>query len=507
MHEYPFSIVEHEYFVDFIKSLRPTFPLKSHITVRKDILGIFSEEWKRLYELFKNVNARFSATMDMWTSNQNKGYMCITVHWVDDNWCIQKRIIKFLHVKGRHTGINLANVFSSCLHKWFIEKKMFSLTLDNAAANDVCVKDVIRVLNRKSPLVSDGTFFHVRCACHILNLVARDGLAHIGQAVLNIRSFVILVKCSPLQKDEFMKCASESGLDTTRGLSTGVLTRWNSTYHMLSDAIYYRKAFERLYEIERELYDEALIPKAEDWNKATTLGQCLKRFDDITNILSGTSYPTANLFYHNFCEIKSLINAWMKSDDVTIKTMATSMNKKFEKYWKWSNLALAMAYFLDPRFKTKAVEYKMMRLYGKQSYHVHMEKFTAVINQFYQEYASFYKTAIAPTTNVNAEPKEIHTIDEANSDFMNYVYASSVDSGSDASDLINIRLNHPCWFLMEINLMFCHGGKLTKMYIQCYLFLPAMSCPFKLPLLLQNQLLVLRDVFLIHFVLNLNLKW
>ncbi|EEC75436.1 hypothetical protein OsI_11966 [Oryza sativa Indica Group] len=339
MHEYPFSIVEHEYFVDFIKSLRPTFPLKSHITVRKDILGIFSEEWKRLYELFKNVNARFSATMDMWTSNQNKGYMCITVHWVDDNWCIQKRIIKFLHVKGRHTGINLANVFSSCLHKWFIEKKMFSLTLDNAAANDVCVKDVIRVLNRKSPLVSDGTFFHVRCACHILNLVARDGLAHIGQAVLNIRSFVILVKCSPLQKDEFMKCASESGLDTTR------------------------KAFERLYEIERELYDEALIPKAEDWNKATTLGQCLKRFDDITNILSGTSYPTANLFYHNFCEIKSLINAWMKSDDVTIKTMATSMNKKFEKYWKWSNLALAMAYFLDPRFKTKAVEYKMMRLY------------------------------------------------------------------------------------------------------------------------------------------------
>jgi hypothetical protein len=30
---------------------------------------------------------------------------------------------------------------------------------------------------------------------------------------------------------------------------------------------------------------------------------------------------------------------------------------------------------------------------------------------------------------------------------------------------INIRLNHPCWFLMEINLMFCHGGKLTKMYI------------------------------------------
>ena len=64
-----------------------------------------------------------------------------------------------------------------------------------------------------------------------------------------------------------------------------------------------------------------------------------------------------------------------------------------------------------------------------------MEKFTGVVNQFYQEYASFYKINIAPTTTLNAEPKEIHTIEEANSDFMNYVYALSVDSGSDASDL------------------------------------------------------------------------
>uniref|UniRef100_I1QZC8 Uncharacterized protein n=1 Tax=Oryza glaberrima TaxID=4538 RepID=I1QZC8_ORYGL len=40
---------------------------------------------------------------------------------------------------------------------------------------------------------------------------------------------------------------------------------------------------------------------------------------------------------------------------------------------------------------------------------------------------------IAPTTTVNAEPKEIHTIEEADSVFMNYVYTLSVDSGSDAN--------------------------------------------------------------------------
>ncbi len=30
---------------------------------------------------------------------------------------------------------------------------------------------------------------------------------------------------------------------------------------------------------------------------------------------------------------------------------------------------------------------------------------------------------------------------------------------------INKWLSHHCWFLMEINLMSYHGGKLTKMYI------------------------------------------
>ncbi|PNT67020.1 hypothetical protein BRADI_3g19727v3, partial [Brachypodium distachyon] len=44
MHEYPFVISEHEYFVEFIKSLHPTFPMKSRITVRKDIMAIFVEE-------------------------------------------------------------------------------------------------------------------------------------------------------------------------------------------------------------------------------------------------------------------------------------------------------------------------------------------------------------------------------------------------------------------------------------------------------------------------------
>ena len=101
VHEYPFNMAEHEFFQDWVKSLRPHYPLKSRVTVRKEVMDLCMLEKENMYEYFKTINCRFSATMDMWTSNQNKGYMCITLHWVDDDWKIQKRIANFLHVKGR----------------------------------------------------------------------------------------------------------------------------------------------------------------------------------------------------------------------------------------------------------------------------------------------------------------------------------------------------------------------------------------------------------------------
>jgi hypothetical protein len=263
MHEYPFNIVEHEYFVDFIKSLKPTFPMKSRVTIRKEIMELYLHEKDVLYKYFKTLNCRMSATMDIWTSIQNKGYMCVTVHWVDDDWQIQKRIINFLHAPGRHSGENMSLILSSCLLKWFIEKKMFSLTLDNASANEVVVKEIILELNKHSPLICDGLFFHIRCANHILNLVAKDGMNVMASSIKNIRAFVLAVKGSPLQWGEFQKCATECGVYTKVGLSLDVVTRWNSTYCMLSDALHYRAAFERLVSYERLRY-EKIAPSFEE---------------------------------------------------------------------------------------------------------------------------------------------------------------------------------------------------------------------------------------------------
>ncbi|CAA0834943.1 Unknown protein [Striga hermonthica] len=351
--------------------MRPNYPLKSRVTVRKEIMECYSAERDKLYEHFKTIQSRFSATMDMWTSNQNKGYMCVTLHWVDDDWKIQKRIINFLHVEGRHTGERLSYTVSSCLLKWYVEKKMFSLTLDNASANEVAVKDLIIELKKHSNLVCDGLFFHVRCANHIMNLVVRDGMRVISDVTEKIRAFVLAVKGSTLQWEEFQKCAVECGT-----------------------------AFARLTSIDRHRYG-SIAPSYHEWDKAQILIPFLKKFFELTEIFSGTTYPTANLFFRGFCEIKILLADWCISKDTTICGMANAMSVKFDKYWKKSNIALAVANVLDPRFKRRIVEFYLRKFYNN-SYQAELEKFNGILRKMFQCYVS----AAPSSSKSNKEDEE-----------------------------------------------------------------------------------------------------
>ena len=299
MHEYPFAMVEHEGFIDFIKSLRPSFELKSRITLRKGIMETYLEEKKKVYDMFGLLSCRISATMDLWTSRQNKSYLCVTAHFIDDDWNLKKKIINFMHMGGRHTGVNLCNTFIKNMIDWNIDRKLFVLTLDNDHANDVCVREIVDRL--QGTLVCNGQFFHVRCAAHIINLVVQDGLKKINMAIENIREMVKIVRSSPLQLEEFEKRAKECNLDTRRGLSIDVPTRWNSTYMMLRDACYYKEAFKRLQCLDPYKYD--MCPTNDNWIEVKIFCQALKNFYNITELLSGTKYPTANLFFQEFYEI------------------------------------------------------------------------------------------------------------------------------------------------------------------------------------------------------------
>lgn len=72
--------------------------------------------------------------------------------------------------------------------------------------------------------------------------------------------------------------------------------------------------------------------------------------------------------------------------------MAKSMKVKFDKYWEKSNIALAVACFLDPRYKMKVVEFYYIEMsddYGFDG----MYEFKKVLQKLYDSYASIYAPA------------------------------------------------------------------------------------------------------------------
>lgn len=398
MHEYPFSIVEHEYFLDFIKSLRPSFSMKSRNTCRKEILDMYVEEKKKMYNFLGSLSCRFSGTMDLWTSRQNKSYMCVTVHFIDDNWSIQKRILNFMCLGGRHTGENLSEAVLKNLCDWNLDRKLFTFTLDNDKSNGVCIKKMVERLNKNNFLICNGNMFHIRCAAHIINLVVQDGLKKIKKAIEGVREIVIKIKNSPLLYEEFQIRAEENSLNKKRGLSTDVSTRWNSTYMMLKDAHYFREAFQRMHFINPTRFIN--FPSDQQWSEIEFFCKCLKNFYTVTEVLSGTLYPTSNLFFQNFCDIKLKIEAWLQNSNPIIVEMATSMKEKFDKYWYQSNTILAIASFLDPRYKMILIEFFYSRIYDNEGTN-EIGKLLKVLRDLHSEYKLKFQNTINQAAQIN----------------------------------------------------------------------------------------------------------
>lgn len=446
MHEYPFNFSEHEYTNDFIRSLCPSFPIKRRKTTRSRIMDIFRKEKLKIFDKLSSLKCRFSCTMDLWTSNQHKGYLCVTCHIIDNDWKIQKHIINFMHLQGRHTGANLSTAYMGDMAGWNIENKLFALTLDNAASNDVCVDTVISTLKNHDSLLCDGKFFHVRCAAHIINLIARDGVSMIASTIDNIRASVLIVKSSPQQLEIFMKHATDMGLCTKKGLSQDVSTRWNSTYLMLVAAMHYKQVFQRLAILNPVKYRKC-APSKDDWHKASVVCSCLKIFYNVTKLLSGSYYPTANLFFVEFSEINIQLIEWMNAkgkNNSFIAAMAKARKENFDKYWEMSNVALAVACMLDPRYKMKVVEFYYKQMSDNSGVE-EIAAFREVVQELYDSYASLYNPTIGigePSSeashlhmNVNIEPQkkklsaflnEISEVDQDKSDLEKYCSASLV---------------------------------------------------------------------------------
>ncbi|KZV58265.1 hypothetical protein F511_01116 [Dorcoceras hygrometricum] len=223
---------------------------------------------------------RVSITTDTCTSIQNINYMVITVHFLDDNWKLHKRIINFIKITS-HKGDGIGKVLETCLSDWGIDK-VFTITVDNASTNDKAVEYMGKRLKEMGTLLLDGKYLHLRCCCHIINLIVKSGLKFLNESVESIRNCVKYIHSAGARLDQFRECAILLKMDKMSTVPTDVPTRWNFTYTMLSVACKFKKVFGRMTENEQfAAYFEAVDgsdkkkrigpPLEKDWEKTHVL--------------------------------------------------------------------------------------------------------------------------------------------------------------------------------------------------------------------------------------------
>ena len=187
-HDLPFRYVEYEKVRERDKYLNPECEHMCRQTASREVYKRYEIEKLKLKEMFASYQGRMSFTSDLWTSrSQVRGYICLTAHYIDEKWKLHSHILAFCDVKPPHTGEAIAKKIFDILKEWGLERRVFSLTLDNASANDNMQKILTHRLQSGNGLLCDGKFLHVRCCAHILNLIVKKELELGSSLLVNIR--------------------------------------------------------------------------------------------------------------------------------------------------------------------------------------------------------------------------------------------------------------------------------------------------------------------------------
>ncbi|CAL9236464.1 unnamed protein product, partial [Arabidopsis halleri] len=131
-------------------------------TAALDVFKRFEIEKAKLIDVFAKHNGRVCLTADLWSSRSTvTGYICVTSHYIDESWRLNNKLLAFCDLKPPHNGEEIAKKIYDCLKEWGLEKKILTITLDNASANTSMQTILKHRLQSGNGLLCGGKFLHV----------------------------------------------------------------------------------------------------------------------------------------------------------------------------------------------------------------------------------------------------------------------------------------------------------------------------------------------------------
>ncbi|XP_030751374.1 zinc finger BED domain-containing protein 1-like [Sitophilus oryzae] len=217
----PLSIVENKGFINYSNNLNPHYQLPSRKLLTSVWLENFYQEESRKVKTMLTDVANVAATTDIWTSDSNKAYISVTIHFIYNDQMFSRNIATKELEDVHHTGENIARALNSIFQEWNINNKIVTVVSDNGAN----IKNAIRQMN----------VHHHPCIAHTLNLTVNESLDNIpllNTVIKKCRSLVGHFKHSVAASQILKEMQIQMNLPILK-VKQDVRTRWNSCLIMM----------------------------------------------------------------------------------------------------------------------------------------------------------------------------------------------------------------------------------------------------------------------------------
>lgn len=338
----PISTVEKPGFKHLISKLNPRYQIPSRRHFADfEIPRLYSHVKDNIVAAsLKNANF-FAATTDFWTSGTCHPYLTLTVHFVNPEWGLSSFSLDTSALYEDHTGENIACAITDILDNWNLSfKKLIATTTDNGS-------NIVAAFRTLDSL-------RISCFGHNLDLAIKKGLnnTHVQRAISRCHSLVELFHRSWKKSRDLREKQQILGLPQ-HTLMGDVVTRWGSTFDMISRILEQQQALSAVLAEDRKNWHRMINDT--ELSVLETVSDILKPLSYLTDALACEKQITASAVYPVLKHVKKKLTV----DDTQDTALAMQIKQTI-----WTDLenrytdpdvveALGIASFLDPRFKDR----------------------------------------------------------------------------------------------------------------------------------------------------------
>lgn len=333
----PLSIVENTGFRNLMKKLKPKYNLPSRKYLTENIIPHLYEETRSTIRKGVLSATVISVTTDLWTNiNNMESFISFTAHWLDDSFKFNHAVLQMKHFPESHTAEHIKNCLEEIPTLWNINAtKIHGIVRDNG-------RNVAKAID-------DSIFLGVPCFIHTLQLAIKTALKHdtLAQILTKSRRIVTHFNHSGLAQSKLRDLRKELNLPDHQ-LVQDVVTRWNSSYYMISRLLEQKRAVS-LYLAETSAVNFENL-STQEWEFLEKSLELLKPFEEITKIISSSCSSISEVIPHVKTLQKYLQNYDDENNDIMqMKNLIENDIKS--RFDLQHNKLFTLATLLDPRYK------------------------------------------------------------------------------------------------------------------------------------------------------------